>query len=84
LQRFEKVVATSLPDIRIVPAEPYERMDPEAVFPSSLDDIIADRMSETEFGSGAPLNNLLVVGPITSTIQADITPFESFPNISEL
>ena len=50
LQRLEEVVATSLPNVWIVPAEPYKRMDSEAVLPSGLNNIIAARVSSTEQG----------------------------------
>ena len=65
-QRLEEVITTSLPDIWIVPAEPYKRVDSEAILPSGLDNIVADRMSSTE-GGRAP-NDLLIVGPIASPI----------------
>ena len=54
----------------------------EAVLPSGFDNIIADGILSTE--GGRTPNNLLVVFLITSPVQADITCFEPFPNISEL
>ena len=47
-QRLEEIVTTGLPDVWIVPAEPYQCVYSEAVLPSGVDNIIADRMSSTE------------------------------------
>jgi len=47
-QRVEEVVTTGLPDVWIVPAEPYKCMYSKPVLPSGLDNIIADQTSGTE------------------------------------
>jgi len=54
----------------------------EAVIPSGLDNIIAVWESSTEHGE--PWNGLLVFVSIAKPVQADISPFESFPDIGKL